>query len=676
MPPFDRDSALKKADKALRQGRIEAAIEEYVRVVEAQPRDWNSANALGDLYVRAGQIDRGVAQYARIADHLAKEGFYPKSSALYKKILKVKPTDEYALLQSGEIAAKQGLLADARQAFSQVAERRRSRNDSKGAAEMGIRIGTLDPDDLDARLSAARAASDIGDNVTAFREFREVGVRLERLERRSGALAALQSAFEIEPGNVDVRGRLVSGYVESGDFGRARAVASGATELKKIAVALEATGHTVDALEVLVEVAALDPRDLDVRARLARAYVEMGDFARARTFLTEETAAQHPELWLTLAEIELSGNRLDKGRAAVVRALTLGAHQRAAALELAERLVTVSPEAAYQCIDALVEEALAENDYPRAAAAIGRLTARLPTHIMALMRLVEVALDGKLESTMYDAQAQLAAAYLHAGRGLEARIISEDLVARELSNVADVERFRKALVLLGEGDPEAIIADRLNSESPFCATEQIDFNEGIDLSISPSPAPSVSGLSDPTAWLDEGQRDSTLAEIDLTEQLFGDTPPAPSHTAGSLDDVFQGLRDQMDRTPGEEGAAEQYRLALRYREMGLLEETITALEGAARSPGQRFDAASMLGRLHLEGGRPAKAVKWFERAAEAPAPTPDAGRALRYDLAHTLEAEGEHGRALAVFLALDSEMAGYRDVGGRIERLSKAQDRG
>ena len=48
MAPFNREAALKSAEKALRQGRIDAAIAEYVRVVEAQPRDLNSANALGD----------------------------------------------------------------------------------------------------------------------------------------------------------------------------------------------------------------------------------------------------------------------------------------------------------------------------------------------------------------------------------------------------------------------------------------------------------------------------------------------------------------------------------------------------------------------------------------------------------------------------------------------------
>ena len=81
MPPFDREGALKSAEKALKLGRIDAAIAEYVKIVEAQPRDWNSANALGDLYVRAGQTDKGIGHYVRIADHLDTEGFYPKAAS-------------------------------------------------------------------------------------------------------------------------------------------------------------------------------------------------------------------------------------------------------------------------------------------------------------------------------------------------------------------------------------------------------------------------------------------------------------------------------------------------------------------------------------------------------------------------------------------------------------------
>ena len=38
------------------------------------------------------------------------DGFLPKASALFKKILKIRPEDEHSMLRLGQIAAKQGLL--------------------------------------------------------------------------------------------------------------------------------------------------------------------------------------------------------------------------------------------------------------------------------------------------------------------------------------------------------------------------------------------------------------------------------------------------------------------------------------------------------------------------------------------------------------------------------------
>ena len=158
MAPFDREGALKRAEKALRLGRVDVAIDEYQALVLAQPRDWNSANALGDLFVRAGQLDKGVEQYTRIADHLADEGFYPKAAALFKKIIKVKPLDEYAQIRSGDVSAKLGLLADAKAAYQGVGERRRKMGNIRGAAEMAVRLGMVDPEDFGARFTAALAA--------------------------------------------------------------------------------------------------------------------------------------------------------------------------------------------------------------------------------------------------------------------------------------------------------------------------------------------------------------------------------------------------------------------------------------------------------------------------------------------------------------------------------------
>ena len=684
MPPFDREATLKAADKALKTGKVDAAIAEYVKIVDAQPRDWNTANTLGDLYVRVKKIDKGIEQYTRIADHLSDEGFYPKALALFKKILKLKPDHEYSMLKSGELAAKQGTLADAKQFFQQVAERRKARGDKKGAAEIAIKLGLLDPEDLEARLRASKLASEMGDVLLAIKEFKDIAARLEKLGKSAEALAPLRLAYDLDPKDEGTRARLFTAFLGT-DAVKAKALAKGPAELRQVAAALERAGQHDLALDVLGEIASADPSDLESRANLALTYVSRGQIDKARAFLSAETAGTNPTLWLTLAEMELRANKFAEGKKAVVQALTLDREQAKAAVVLGCKLGEVGPEAAYQPIDAVAEMALAENDYAAAAVALHEFTTRVPSHLVALMRLVEICVDGGLEATMYEAQAALADAYLDQGRAMEARIISEDLVAREPWNKVNIDRFRRALEMMGEADPDAIISERLSGESPFLATEKMDLNEGVSFDApAPPPPPAAAPPTPPPAATPPPQS----AKQPPAQPAKPPQPPQPSsHQSSSglplipppprsLDQAFRGMRDEASRGSNEEAAAEQYRLALTYHEMGMADEAFKALEQAARSPRQRFDAASMLGRLYLERKDAAHAIEWLERAAEAPAPTPDASRALLYDLAMILASVGEHSRALAVFVELESESGGYRDVAGQIERLSKAQARG
>ena len=122
---IDKDAALKRAEKCLRQGKLDGAIAEYVRLVEEAPRDWALINALGDLYVRAGNVERAVEQFTRVADFLFDEGFLPKAQAVYKKALKVDSIHQHTLTRLAEIAIRQGMTADARQYLAQVRDQER-----------------------------------------------------------------------------------------------------------------------------------------------------------------------------------------------------------------------------------------------------------------------------------------------------------------------------------------------------------------------------------------------------------------------------------------------------------------------------------------------------------------------------------------------------------------------
>jgi len=150
------------------------------------------------------------------------------------------------------------------------------------------------------------------------------------------------------------------------------------------------------------------------------------------------------------------------------------------------------------------------------------------------------------------------------------------------------------------------------------------------------------------------------------------TPPKREN----LEEVFQDFREEVSRQSGSDDAAQHLKLARTYLEMGMADEAIGSLETAARSPRYRFEAASMLGRLHRDQKDLPHAIEWLERAAEAPAPGADEGRTLLYDLGVTLEDVGETARALAVFMELQADAGEYRDVAARVDRLARVQTGG
>src|SRR6266567_2078634 len=247
----ERAEVLKKAEKLLRQGKLDLAIAEYVRVVEEQPRDWNTRNTLGDLYLRAGEADKAAAQYAQIGDHLINEGFYPRAAALYKKILEINPDDETVQLNLAEISVKQGLLADAKAHFTAVATRRRARGDRAAADEIVIRLGSLDPGDFEARGLAARTLAESGDAIAAATLFRAMYAELVEKGRPADAMAALREAVRLNPDDVEERALLAKAAVADGDLEAAaryldRAIAGEDPTLLMALLEIELRGGAMD----------------------------------------------------------------------------------------------------------------------------------------------------------------------------------------------------------------------------------------------------------------------------------------------------------------------------------------------------------------------------------------------------------------------------------------------
>ena len=468
---FDRALTLRNAEKLIRQGKVDAAIAEFVRIVEDQPQDWAAKNTLGDLYARAGHADKAVQQFVEIANNLSDEGAMAKAGALYKKILKLKPDHEHSLMQVADILGMQKLYADARAHLNTLIELRKSRGDVRGALQAKIRLGSLDPEDYDGRMQAVSARIEMRDVGGALSDIKDIAGELAEKGRHPEAIEALREGAKLNPDDDEIREKLLDVYLAAGDLERARECATSVEQFKMVAAALEAQGKSDEALDTLRQAANQHDYDNELRAHVARALLAKGDLTTAAQYLTVETAGDDPELLMTVADIRLRGEKPDEGMAIVRRMLDEDASRRERIAQLGWTVAEAKPEAGFLVVEFAADHAVAQSDWPAAAAVLQEFVTRVPNHIPALMRLVEICVDGGLEATMYSAQAQLADAYIEAGAATEARFIAEDLVAREPWDKANIERFRRALVLLGEPDPDGLIAMRLSGESPFTSTD-------------------------------------------------------------------------------------------------------------------------------------------------------------------------------------------------------------
>ncbi len=641
---IDRDDALRKAEKLLRQGRLDGAIAEYEHVVDAYPDDIATASALGDLYGRAGKSAQAVAQFMRLGEHFLKEGVQAKAAASFRKVLKLDAQHEGALLQLVEACAQQGQLTDAKAHLQAAIDRRKGKGDQDGADALVIRLAALDPNDFEARLQAAWIQVRTGKTVTA--------------------------------------------------------------ELLSLARELDAQKRASEAEALREEVVKRDPGATEVALLLAKAALGRDEVARAKRFLPDTATTKDPELLLTGGKILLKLDNLDAAREHLVRFLAAAPKAVEEVATLGEHLA--SSNARYVIVDLLVDHAAASGDFGKAARRLQAFLEQAPRHLPALLRLVEVCVDGDLDAALTAAQQELAEAYLEAGEAEKARVIAEDLLLRNPRASTHADRLRRVLVTLGEKDPDAVIAERLSlldddafesappvtakpSAAPPPASGAADIDIDIDGDDVDAVFPAMGGITaDTLAGLPEMEAAEEVVEFEANDAGdWSDAAPAAVVAApaieaeavapaeGQLDTVFSGIRgkalqDASALPPGDH-AARNFRVGQTYAAAAMIKEAAEAFEKAARDPRYRFRSAQSLGRLYRKHGMLTEAVEWLDIASEAPAPKIDEHRSALYELADALETTGEHTRALAVLLDLVAEQSDYRDARARIERLSRVK---
>jgi thioredoxin-like negative regulator of GroEL len=293
-----------------------------------------------------------------------------------------------------------------------------------------------------------------------------VAEALAQANRSAEVIDTIGEAVQRAPNNAALRKQYVGACLALGDVDRARKAARAMPELLAVADALEQRGDAAGARQIRTDAIRREPGDPALRARLIQDYYKAGDLEQVRWLLTPETAGDDPQLLRILARLELGAGRPDEARRALTAILAGGRDRRDEIIGLVRQLANEGQiEAAYVCAELLADTAAGVGDWSGAASGLQALVARAPRYVPGLMKLIEICVDGRLDSTMYAVQGQLADAYLAAGQGPEARLVAEDLVQRAPWHAANIERCRKALALAGDPTPDRTIANLLSADA-------------------------------------------------------------------------------------------------------------------------------------------------------------------------------------------------------------------
>ncbi|MGB8507988.1 MAG: tetratricopeptide repeat protein [Pyrinomonadaceae bacterium] len=245
---FDKAKVTRAAEKSLAQGKIPAAIQEYRRIVEADPEDFNALNTLGDLYNRIDKKQEAVACYRRVAEHYRGQGFALKAIAMYKKLTRFNAQDYDLSMTLASLYEQQGLMTDARAQYLTAADAQVRAGNTREALDVMRRIADLDPSNVEIRLRLAEGFVKEKMSEQAAAAYIAAGERLSVRGDDELALEAYTNALALRPQSHEALQGLVAAH--------------------------SALGTPDEAAEVIEEAVAAAPGDLELRAMLARSYVE------------------------------------------------------------------------------------------------------------------------------------------------------------------------------------------------------------------------------------------------------------------------------------------------------------------------------------------------------------------------------------------------------------------
>jgi tetratricopeptide (TPR) repeat protein len=629
----NRQKLIRNAERQVGRGKLNAAIDSYLKVLESSPDDTTTLNRVGDLYARLQRIEEAIQLFERAAEHFSEEGFHVKAIAIYKKILRLDPGQLAASENLARLQAHQGLVNESRQQYLSVVDGYLKRGDNESVITIYRKLVELEPRDPAHRLHLAEVLKQQDLSLEAMNQYGAIAELMLEHGKVEDALKVCREALELDYSNLEFVSRVVDDLRREGYDQEAEQFVDFAAE------------RNPEASKILTEVEdeELEVEEPEADAPEPEAAVEDHELEVQEAKPEPDEPEPHIEEELEF-EIALEDFELEPADPAEIVAAQVEEDEG-----LKELIIEADVLARYGLEDKAIEK-------------LEEIVARAPEHLDSHQKLIA----------------------LHVQHQNVERVVELATIFQQLSEAQNRRDAWETVTeqLLGAGfsiDGGELIPPESLPVVPSTVpeSEAPGTGEAQDLSWLDEPASADEAAKAGAEGFFESEEEffdlASELEKELEEEgglLEEELVAAPEEQ--SLEEIVEGFKQGMAETLSSEDYDTHYNLGIAYREMDLIDEAISEFQLAAKDHRYLVDCCSLLAACFIEKGFPELAIKWYNEGLSSPIITEEETLGLVYELGDLYLAIGEQEEARLRFVEIYGVNSDYRDVGTKLAELEQA----
>src|SRR6476646_2931012 len=314
----DISKRLEKAEKYLQRSKPEAALEEYLNILDDEPGNEQVRQAAADLCLALDRRSEAADLLSSLLEMEFESGETAKGSITYKKLCKITTPTPMQTFQYAQLTEKRD-RKEALDAYALALQGFERQNKEKQALAACKRMVELSPTIENLQLTAEKASA-LSEGKTAASSFVQLGL-LQDQESPSSGFASYEKAYNFDSMNFQAIYLYGRGLFSRNSVKECLAVlepvvtrVKGLPELRELyAHALMAARRPAEAEPFTWEAFEKDPQQLEEVASLVGVYLDINDtrgaMELAKKLEEHETAAGRRREFIT-SMYEMSDRRL------------------------------------------------------------------------------------------------------------------------------------------------------------------------------------------------------------------------------------------------------------------------------------------------------------------------------------------------------------------------------